>query len=422
MHAALGLAHVDRGIGDGADPLAAGMRHPGQHVAGLDVGVGHHVRHRVDGAEGHLAAQQLDQFRLAVPAGPVGDDGDHFVAVGRTAGVFQEPRVGAQFRPAHGLGQGAPEVIGRTGDRDPAVAGRKHPERAQQGMGVAFGPRHLAGVGMLVDHPLAQGKDGVVHRDVDELAFAGALGVAHRRQDADGQQHRRHDVADPGADLQRVLAVRAGDAHDPAHRLRHDVEGRPVGIGTGARTRIAEAAHGGIDQAGVELGQALVGQTQALHRAGAEILHQHIGLLDQAADDGLAGRGLEVDGNALLVAVDALVVTAEVTCLVVGKVRRRAAGHVAPGRLHLDHLGALVGKQHGAEGSGQHLRQVDHPQSGQRAPALGAQLSAQWLRRLISTRRSPSKTTLSSWLRPQWWKVTTPASSRSPSSTARTWL
>ena len=269
-------------------------------------------------------------------------------------------------------------------------------------MGVAFGPRHLAGIGMLVDDPLAQGKDRVVHGDVDELALAGAFGVAHRGEDADGQQHRRDDIADPGADLQRVLAVRAGDAHDPAHRLRHDVEGRPVGIGTRARTRIAESAHGGIDQARVELGQAFVGQSQALHGAGAEILHQHIGLLDQAADDGLAGCGLQIDGNALLVAVDALVVAAEMTRLVVGEVRRGAAGQIAAGRFHLDHLGTLVGKQHGAERSGEHLREIDHAQSGERPPALGAHLSPQWLRRLMSTRRSPSKTTLSSWLRPQW--------------------
>ena len=66
-----------------------------------------------------------------------------------------------------------------------------------------------------------------------------------------------------------------------------------------------------------------------------------------------------------------------------------------------DDLRALVGQQHGAIGAGQHLREIDDTDSLERSQGLAvAHLSPQWLRRLISTERSPSKTCLSSWFTP----------------------
>jgi len=47
----------------------------------------------------------------------------------------------------------------------------------------------------------------------------------------------------------------------------------------------------------------------------------------------------------------------------------------------------------------QHLREIDDADSVQRSQDVG-HLSPQWLRRLISTVRSPSKTCLSSWFTP----------------------
>ena len=98
---------------------------------------------------------------------------------------------------------------------------------------------------------------------------------------------------------------------------------------------------------------------------------------------------------------------------------------VAVERLDLDDLRALVGQQHGAERTRQHLREVDdadavegaedfgHADRGPPGPLMimmrareeargpaRDHLSPQWLRRLISTVRSPSKTCLSSWFTP----------------------
>src|SRR5262249_50085502 len=88
---------------------------------------------------------------------------------------------------------------------------------------------------------------------------------------------------------------------------------------------------------------------------------------------------------------------------------RERPGHVALRRLDLDDVGAEVGEQHGAEGSGQRLRQVDDADIGERpAPDAGHGRP----RRLTSTGRSPSKTIVPSCFVPQWRKRTTPASSR----------
>src|SRR5262249_27965249 len=143
-----------------------------------------------------------------------------------------------------------------------------------------------------------------------------------------------------------------------------------------------------------------------------------VGALRKPDQDRPAGGTLEVERDRQLVAVDALEIPAEVAQLIVGDERPHLPHAVALERLDLDHLGALGREHHGAERAGEHLREVEDPQAVER-PGNG-HLSAQWLRRLMSARRSPSNTILSSWFTPQWRKVTMPASGRSLGSTART--
>ena len=71
----------------------------------------------------------------------------------------------------------------------------------------------------------------------------------------------------------------------------------------------------------------------------------------------------------------------------------------AVGGFDLHHLSAEVAKLLGAERPSQRLGEVQDLQAGQRAAAR-LHRSPQWLRRLISIRRSPWKTSLSSWLTP----------------------
>src|SRR5262249_36772353 len=152
--------------------------------------------------------------------------------------------------------------------------------------------------------------------------------------------------------------------------------------------RIAEAADRGIDDAPIALAQRLVGEAETIHHAGAGVLDYHLCRFDQLEKNLAAARLLEIEADRELVAVDALEIAGERPQLVIGMKRPDLARAVAVERLDLDDLGALVGEHHGAERSGQHLREIDDAQAVERSARRGsgrAHLSAQWLRRLIST-------------------------------------
>ena len=55
--------------------------------------------------------------------------------------------------------------------------------------------------------------------DLDQLAVAGAVAVAQRGEDADGGEQPRQDVDQCDADLLRLAAGLAGDAHQTAEGL-----------------------------------------------------------------------------------------------------------------------------------------------------------------------------------------------------------
>src|SRR5471030_2453941 len=62
------LAHLHRDAGDLHLMVETGMRHPRQHLARLEVRVGHDVAHIVDGREGDLAAEIFQQLLLGALA------------------------------------------------------------------------------------------------------------------------------------------------------------------------------------------------------------------------------------------------------------------------------------------------------------------------------------------------------------------
>ncbi len=121
----------------------------------------------------------------------------------------------------------------------------------------------------------------------------------------------------------------------------------------------------------------------------------------------LAVVALEVEHDAALVAVDAAEVAAVRLLFVALDERARVARHVAARRLDLHHVGPEIGEQHGAVRPGEDLGEVEHAQAVERthrcapgvaAVRVSAHRDAQWLRRFSSTRRSPSKTLVSSCL------------------------
>src|SRR5665213_2567536 len=308
-----------------------------------------------------------------------------------------------EFRLIQELGRaqrrakGAEEGVPRAGQGDETVGRRIDAEGQQEGVVVALRSRNLMAEGILVHDPLADAEHRIDHGHVEELALPRRARMQHRADDAQRRIERRHGVADAWPDLDRLAAGQAGDPHHAAHGLGDHVIGRPVEVRTVAGARVAEAADGGIDQLRMQRRQGLVGQAQPVHHPDAEVFDDDVELRDQRLDQLDPFRGFQVDAQALLAAVDRLEI-AGIAVLGIGLVEGTGVARqvAAVQALDLDHLGAQVGEVLGAEGPGQRLGEVQDLQAGQ-GPG---HRSAQWLARLISMRRSPWKTSLSSWLTP----------------------
>ena len=152
------------------------------------------------------------------------------------------------------------------------------------------------------------------------------------------------------------LAGAGGEVAQAAHRLADRAEGRLVAVGP----VLAVAADAGDDEARVHRVQRVRAEAVALELAGAEILHQRIGLGDELLELRLPVRAFEVERDRELVAA----MHAEPDGVAIDR-RAPAAHRVALGRLHLDHLGAEIGQQPGGEGRGDVVAELDDPEAGE---------------------------------------------------------
>src|SRR5690606_14632198 len=121
-----------------------------------------------------------------------------------------------------------------------------------------------------------------------------------------------------------------------------------------------------VDQAWVDPVDGLEVETQALGHAGAEVLDQHVGVPDQCHQPVQAVRRLQVEHDAVLVAV----VRGELGgVLTTGPFP--APHRVAGGRLDLGHLGTEVGEDLAGVRPGDVLTELDHAQPGERTSVGG---------------------------------------------------
>ena len=151
----------------------------------------------------------------------------------------------------------------------------------------------------------------------------------------------------------------AREAHQAATGLHDHVVGRLAGVGA----RTTEAGGRGVDEPRVSGPQHVAAEAESLHRARPEVLHQHVGPIDESEKGFPVFRVLEIKLHALLAAVHA----GEVTAL-----SARQKGAVLPGvvaaigPLDLHHLGPQIGEHHGAERASQDPREVKNPDTGKR--------------------------------------------------------
>ena len=110
---------------------------------------------------------------------------------------------------------------------------------------------------------------------------------------------RGHVIANGRGWISRI-AVRLADQMQQAAGRQGD---QVVADTTGVRPGLPIGRDRAHDEARVDGGQAVVGQTVALHDAGREVLEQHVAVFHQVFDDGLPGRGFDIHAQALLAPV-----------------------------------------------------------------------------------------------------------------------
>jgi hypothetical protein len=112
-------------------------------------------------------------------------------------------------------------------------------------------------------------------------------------------------------------------------------------------------------------------QAPALHRAGAEVLDQHIGVCGQPAHDVLRRRVFQVQRHRALVARLHLPPDRGAVLEQPPFAQRVARA----GRLDLDHIGAEIGQRLGRERPGDQLPEFEDLEAGERAGSRGGRFT-----------------------------------------------
>ena len=215
------------------------------------------------------------------------------------------------------------------------------------------------------------GDQRIEQRQVEMLADA-ALGAMRKRGAyGDAGVHAGDQVGDRDPRLLRAAArpvvALAGDAHQAAHALDHEVVPRPLA----PRPGMAEAGDRAIDEAGVDLLQLRVAEAVAIEVAEFEVLQQHVAARGELARDRLPLRVREIQRERFLAAVGAGEIGrfAGVAALRVLEPRRAEGARVVTlfRPLDLDHLGAEVGEVLRRPRTREHTRQVEYADSCERA-------------------------------------------------------
>ena len=167
------------------------------------------------------------------------------------------------------------------------------------------------------------------------------------------------------ADAGRRAVGVAGQIHEAAHALRHQIVAGALGVGA----VLAEAGHRAIDQPRVFRRQALVVEAELGEPADLEILDQHVRALGQLVHDAAAFLVLEVGFDRTLAAVGGMEI-GRADMLAVGAFdegRSPAAGVVAGAlALDLDDVGAEVGQHLPRPGPGQDAGKFEDAETRQR--------------------------------------------------------
>ncbi len=280
------------------------------------------------------------------------EEADEFISMANAGSVAFELGVGFPVWPIERIAESEPKTFVRNPNGELAVS------TIENLIGDDVGEAESGGFGVHAGKQCGRrerrhaGEKAFEKRYVDPGAFAGALTAKKRGEDGLAGEKRRKNVGDRERRLADGRTGKRARIHQAAEGLDHQVV---PGLG-GVR---AEATDRGVDQG--RLGELLVSVAESVHHAGPEVLHKDVGLGDVRVGLGLIG--LEVEGNAGFVAIEAEPVGAIVP------VERRAplAGLVAGAwLLDLGDFGAEVTKHHRAKRACDRASEIEDPDAGER--------------------------------------------------------
>src|SRR5262245_26257375 len=213
------------------------------------------------------------------------------------------------------------------------------------------------------DHPAHGNKSRLQHRHVDELALAGALAPKQRRCDRKGSRDAPHGIGHRIANPQRRGLPISRYAHDAREPLNDLIVG---GVEL-ERTVLTKARDRTIDQVAPHLLERRIAEPKPLHDAGPKILDHHTGRANETTKNLAALRSLQVERERPLTSV-----LSQKRCAHVGAIESRIgpelARQIARARhFNLDHVGAKLGKLIAAEGTSQHIGQVEDAHARQKS-------------------------------------------------------
>jgi len=195
----------------------------------------------------------------------------------------------------------------------------------------------------------------IIEAGPDRIAAAGASSPHQRRAHPERGVETGDEVADRRAGTQRRAIGLAGDAHEATHCLGDEIERRTVAIGPA----VAEAGDVTADEVGVQRLDPRLVKAHPGEDPRTGILDQHIAAGDQLGQCLAALFVPQVERQRAFVAVEPGEIPAEPVADQTLPAHRVAVA----GRFDLDHLGAHVAEQHGAERPGEDAGQIDHAQS-----------------------------------------------------------
>jgi hypothetical protein len=173
---------------------------------------------------------------------------------------------------------------------------------------------------------------------------------------------RARAVGEGDADFLRFARGIAGQVHDAAHALDHEIVAGSGRIGS----VLAEAGNGAIDQLRIDRLQALVVEAVFLQAADLEVLDQHVGFAGEVEHQRPALVRGEISSHRALSPVAGKKIGSRLLARALDPRRTPFAGIVALRAFDFDHIRTEISERLAAPGAGENAGELKHLDAGER--------------------------------------------------------